>query len=148
MDSTTLSQKASDTLFTMLSNVSSLKSLNLSNVNLTLSAPENDKGEEPNLNAQLVGLLSAKNCRLVSLSLTRNNLGLQACLIICQGLILNSAVAHPLKKLDVSRNKFGAKGAKLLGDSLRDNVSLHILNISFNDIGDEGAHGLAKLLQA
>jgi len=82
----------------------------------------------------------------VSLSLTRNNLGLEACLILCQGLILNSALVHPLRKLDISRNSIGPKGAKLLGDSLRDNGSLHVLNVSYNGIGDEGAHGLARLL--
>ncbi|KAJ3039897.1 hypothetical protein HDV00_011680 [Rhizophlyctis rosea] len=51
-----------------------------------------------------------------------------------------------LRMLDLSYNEIGDKGAKLLGDLLKDDVQLEVLNLTSNNIGSEGAGAIAKAL--
>ena len=91
-------------------------------------------------------MLSSKHCKISSLSISGNSLGIDACLCICQAMILNQAIATPLRKLDFSRNNLGHKGMQLLAESLRDNSTLRNLNVAYNNIGDRGAQSIAKML--
>ena len=53
-----------------------------------------------------------------------------------------------LKELDLSRNEIGDEGARELAKMLQANTALKELDLSRNEIGHEGAHELAKMLQA
>jgi len=145
-----LSHKNTDLLFEHLSNAPALKSLSLTHLSLQLVAMDvpQDASFSRISHGPLVQLLSSRQCHISFLNLSSNKLGLDACLNLCQALILNHTLAHPLRKLNLSRNCLGPKGMKLLAECLRDNTSIKSLNVSYNKIGDEGAIGVAKMIQA
>ncbi|KAJ3050490.1 hypothetical protein HK097_008553 [Rhizophlyctis rosea] len=51
-----------------------------------------------------------------------------------------------LRLLDLSYNHIGDRGAKLIGDLLKDDVQLEVLNLVSNNIGSEGAGAIARAL--
>ena len=89
--------------------------------------------------------------QLRHLDLSRNQLGLPSILALAQGLILNQAVGSAnlksLSSLNLSRNKLGPQGTKLLCESLREHTGLRKLDLSHNYLGDEGCMTMAKLLE-
>lgn len=80
------------------------------------------------------------------LNLSHNRLKIESVLCICEALVLNVSIASPLRKLDLSHNQIGPKGAKLIAESLKDNTCLRHLNISYNSIGNQGAKWIATLI--
>jgi len=58
--------------------------------------------------------------------------------------ILSLSPLIQLKKIDLRANEIGTRGVELLGDGVR---QLLQLNISNNNIKDEGARALAQLIQ-
>ena len=94
------------------------------------------------------------NCFIVALRQNASqvtNLTLLECSInkgICHELAKMLQANAALKELDLSRNEIGDEGACELAKMLQANTALKELNLSGNRIGDEGACELAKMLQA
>jgi Ran GTPase-activating protein (RanGAP) involved in mRNA processing and transport len=57
------------------------------------------------------------------------------------------AVNRSLKVLELQSNSIGQIGVKVLCEALKGNDSIHALNFNDNDLGDEGAQSISKLLQ-
>jgi len=53
-----------------------------------------------------------------------------------------------LEKLDLSYNRFGTRGCRILGTALESYSYLHNLNLSFTSIGDEGVSSLAPIIKS
>ena len=136
----------------MLSKGSNLKTLILHKVGLQLTAsPSHNSStqETSGINkTPFVTMFAHPRCKIASLKLSSNNLGLESCLCISHALVLNQQIRCPLTRLDLAKNNIGAKGMHLLAESLKENRSLKFLNISSNNIQDSGALAVSKLLKA
>jgi Ran GTPase-activating protein (RanGAP) involved in mRNA processing and transport len=82
---------------------------------------------------------------LHSLYLQNNELGIDFCHQLCQGLILNSPRGQ-LKSLNVNHNRLGSKGVVLLCEAIKDHPSLESLFLNDNGIDSDGAIALSKVL--
>jgi Ran GTPase-activating protein (RanGAP) involved in mRNA processing and transport len=91
----------------------------------------------------ITGQLALKRCRIESLCLNGNQIGVRGALALAQGLCLNRSV----KILDLSRNRLGPKGCHLLCEALREPTSaIKSLDLSYNEIQNLGARSLSELL--
>ena len=83
-------------------------------------------------------VLLKRTTSLKCLFLNQNNLNSQAAILLCEGLQRNNC---PLLKLFLSSNKIGSAAGGALGDA-SSRVSLHVLNLNDNQLGDDGASDL------
>ena len=133
---TLMSVNADDTCIDILSSylikphVSSLKSINVSNNNISA------KGVEA-----LVNPLQHSQ-HLVQLTIGQNPFGAGGVNTLADAL----RSMKSLQGLHVSHNHIGDEGAKTLAAALNTNQSLTILTLSYNDIGPDGAAALAEAL--
>lgn len=79
------------------------------------------------------------------LSLQNNELGIDFCLQLAHGIVLNNPRGS-LRTLNLNRNKLGSKGVQLLCEALSENTRLESLFLNDNGIDSDGALALAKLL--
>ena len=88
--------------------------------------------------------MKRKGCKIETLSLTQNKISVKGALQLAQGLCFNKSI----KILELSRNQLGAKGCYLLSEALRESTTSNVqsLDLSYNDIGNTGAHCLATLI--
>ena len=97
-------------------------------------------------NHGIVGFLARKGCRLETLFLQGNAIGVKGAFVLAQGLCMNQS----LKVLDLSRNELGHKGIGLVAEALAPvkNATKNLLSFdtSYCNIGNEGAKSLAELL--
>ncbi|KAL7874852.1 hypothetical protein SRHO_G00058220 [Serrasalmus rhombeus] len=94
---------------------------------------------------ELLGsLLSAKDCRIQSLSLAENSISSKGIKPLSRALLVN----RTLTVLDLHGNNIGTKGAKVLAEALKLNQVIVSVNLQSNSIEDEGARALADVLQS
>ncbi|CDW86621.1 UNKNOWN [Stylonychia lemnae] len=86
--------------------------------------------------------LMAGNKKIDFISMQHNDLRMDGCLYISQGLVY----AKSLKSLNLNGNRIGTKGLKLLCESLKDNNKLESLFLNDNFIDDDISFTLVKLL--
>ena len=79
------------------------------------------------------------NSSIKQLNLSRNFIGDSGV-----GFLAQSIGSTRLEKLDLSRCKITATGAKVLADGLRGNSSIKQLNLNLNSVGDSGVGFLAQ----
>lgn len=123
IEKTKLCKNSINILFEHLAEAPCLKVLCLSDVGLQLDYDEQQQVDPSQIKyeCKISHLISSKHCRIAHLSLTGNELGINACLNLCEGLILNQCNQYPLRRLELSKNQIGYKGTQLLCESLKDN---------------------------
>ena len=91
MQKSSLTEKNGRMLLQLLTKLSCLISLTLTGAGLTLLEKDADGGEFEDAAARsaIVNLLASSKCRIKYLNLSRNKLGLESALQLCQALILN-----------------------------------------------------------
>ena len=119
------------------------------------------KGTEPvktlDLSGEYLGVASAVviaslisvNGALTKLSLARNRLGDKGIKAICEALEQNTT----LKELDISGGRYdinigGSAGAKHVAKMVGVNGGLTALDLSFNDLKDEGVSAVCEAIQS
>lgn len=101
------------------------------------------KAKEPEVPAHPFQVyLAHKSCKLQTLFLNGNNLGLKGAMLLAQGLCFNKNI----RILDLSRNSLGPKGVQLIVEALGGSLMLKSLDLSYNNIGNSGAHSLSQML--
>ncbi|XP_076826473.1 NLR family CARD domain-containing protein 3 [Brachyhypopomus gauderio] len=94
---------------------------------------------------ELLGsLLSAKDCRIQSLSLADSSISSKGVKPLSRSLLVN----RTLTILDLHGNNIGSRGAKTLAEALKMNQIITSLNLLSNHIEDEGACVLAEVLKS
>lgn len=97
------------------------------------------------------GLLVRNNNVLRTLILSHNDLCDHGMMAICRGLqqqpFETSATTHNLRVLDVNTNHFTSNCASTIGAMLRINQSLEEINLSFNQLCDDGIRPIVAALQ-
>ena len=93
--------------------------------------------------AELLGVVLPRFCRIKHLDLSRNKIGPLGGKAIGEVLALSASLAN----LNLYSNKIGTAGGIALADALRVNASLTSLNLADNEIGPGGGVALADALR-
>ncbi|XP_040604101.1 NLR family CARD domain-containing protein 3 isoform X4 [Mesocricetus auratus] len=102
---------------------------------------DNNQFQDPVM--ELLGsVLSGKDCRIQSLSLTENQIGNKGAKALARSLLVNRS----LITLDLRSNTIGPQGAKALAEALKKNRTLTSLSLQSNMIKDNGVMCMAEAL--
>jgi len=93
----------------------------------------------------IVDIFGNKKSALKLLSLRNNFLRDDGIAVLCKGMVAGDNSA--LEDLYVTNCDFKAAGAKSLAEALASSTVLKVLNISYNDIAEEGAKALLEALK-